>query len=139
MIRLELGIGGAFIAEDGTQRRATPEDIQRFFALLGIAKQETHDAGSALPLDRREPGHKLKRMSHEDQQCLKLGREIVRMIHDVRTVAGTDAGYARRLFTFPGGSVHLLLCNESELADVMERAASGAYVIEEATPPSQKN
>jgi hypothetical protein len=30
---------------------------------------------------------------------------------------GTETGYARRKFTFPGGEVHVLIANDGELAD----------------------
>lgn len=77
-------------------------------------------------------------MSHDDEVCLKLGREIVRMIRDLR-VAGADAGYGRRKFTFPGGEVHVVIANDAKLADLFEAAASRDYAIETVTPPSQKN
>lgn len=78
-------------------------------------------------------------MTRDDEVCLKLGREIVRMIRDVRSVAGNETGYARRKFTFPGGGVHVLIANDSELADLMELAASGKYNVQTAVPPSTKN
>jgi hypothetical protein len=70
---------------------------------------------------------------------LSLGREIVRMIHDIRRVSKNETAYARRKFTFPGGEVHLLLANESQVADLMEASVSREYDVKSATPPSQTN
>lgn len=78
-------------------------------------------------------------MTHDDEVCLKLGREIVRMIHDVRKVTHGETGYARRTFTYPGGEVQLFLANDPKLADLFEQVASGEYNIQSVTPPSQRN
>ncbi len=77
-------------------------------------------------------------MTHDDEQCLALGRMIVRMIRDLRVV-GNDEGYARRKVTFPGGEVHVLIANSTELADAMEAGARTKYNVTDATPPSQRN
>ena len=79
-------------------------------------------------------------MSKDDEQCLKLGREVVRMIRDLKkVVAGKDTGFARQEVTFPGGSVHLFVVNDEELAETLERAAAGGYDVQEAVPPSKAN
>ncbi len=88
----------------------------------------------------REPYARFQKegsMSKDDEVCLELGREMVRMIHEVRNVAHGDAGYARRTFSFPGGAVILLLANTSELADLMEEPVRRKYRVKTVTPPSQ--
>ncbi len=76
-------------------------------------------------------------MTRDDEVCLSLGREVVRMIHDLRNVSRGETGYCRRCLTFPGGAVHLLLANDPALADLMEAAARRAYDVITAIPPSQ--
>lgn len=78
-------------------------------------------------------------MSHEDEQCLKLGREIVQMIRDVQKVSQGELGYCKRRFTFPGGAVTVFIANSDDLAEVLDRAASGKYAVENAIPPSTLN
>ena len=78
-------------------------------------------------------------MTHDEEVCLKLGQEVVRMIHDVRRVTQGETGYARRTFTYPGGEVVLLITNDPSLADVWEDAATQRYVIQTAMPPSKQN
>ena len=79
-------------------------------------------------------------MSHDDQVCLKLGREVARMIRElVETVPSTDTGYTRREFTFPGGSVHLFIARNAEVADTFEKAAAEKFTVVDQTPPSQVN
>jgi len=78
--------------------------------------------------------------TRDDEQCMKLGREIVRMIRDVRKISkGLDAGYARRTFTFPGGEVQILVTDDGKVADSMERGVSKDFAISTATPPSTLN
>lgn len=77
-------------------------------------------------------------MTHEDEQCLKLGRMIVRMIHDVReTPCGT--AYGRRRVTYPGGAVELFVVKDVELADKFEKAAAKDYSVEAITLKSGIN
>jgi hypothetical protein len=78
-------------------------------------------------------------LSHEDEQCMKLGREIVRMIRDLAKTAGRERGYALRRFTYPGGEAHIIVANHAEVADVMDKAAAKVFAIAEATPPSEVN
>ena len=78
-------------------------------------------------------------MTHDDEVCLKLGREVVRMIHEVRKATGEDVGYSRRTFTFPGGEVVLLILKDKALADVADAAISGKYKVETVKPPSEVN
>lgn len=79
-------------------------------------------------------------MTRDDEVCLKLGREVVRMIHDLRKrVPAGDTGYGRRKFTFPGGEVQLILAADSELADCMENAAAATYDVQSVTPTSEVN
>lgn len=78
-------------------------------------------------------------MSRDDEQCLRLGREVVRMIGELRGTAGSDAGYTRRTFTFPGGEVTMFLVVTDELAGLLEAAATKAYDVATVTPPSQVN
>jgi hypothetical protein len=79
-------------------------------------------------------------VSPDDKACLKMGREVARMIADVRKVAKGDDGYARRKISFPGGSVHMFLANSDRLADLMDSAANGHYEsVTTVTPPSELN
>lgn len=78
-------------------------------------------------------------MTKDDEVCLKLGREVVRMIHDVRKASGDETGYARRHITFPGGDVHMLIVNDGALANLMEAAADKNYNVISTTPPSKRN
>ncbi len=78
-------------------------------------------------------------MTREDDQCLKLGKMVLRMIRDLASTAGRETGYARRGVTFPGGEVHLLIVNDPELAELMEQSADKNYAVKSITPPSQRN
>lgn len=78
-------------------------------------------------------------MSDDEKRCLALGQMVVRMIHDVRKQAGSDAGYARRSVTFPGGEVHLIVANDSRLADLFDEATAKAFDVADATPASEIN
>lgn len=78
-------------------------------------------------------------MTHEDEQCLKLGREILRMVRDLAKASGGEYGYARRRFTYPGGEAHVILANHKQVADVMDAAAAKAFEIANATPHSERN
>lgn len=78
-------------------------------------------------------------MSHDDEQCLKLGREIVRMIRDVQKVSQGEPGYCKRRFTFPDGAVTVFIANNEDLAEVLDKAASRKYAVENAIPPSTLN
>jgi hypothetical protein len=78
-------------------------------------------------------------MSHDDEVCLKLGREIVRMIRDLWKTPKADVAYGRRHITFTGGEVYVLLANNRGLADTMEKAAAKAYDVKSITPDSQTN
>lgn len=79
-------------------------------------------------------------MTADEETFRYLGRELVRMIHDVRQIAQNgDVSYVRRLLSFPGGEVEILLASNSALADRMEEGAKRRYDVHEATPPSQLN
>ena len=78
-------------------------------------------------------------MNRDDEQYMKLGREIGRMIHDVHKVAGEDTGYARRKFTFPGGAVQIFVVNDERLADIFDTAAAVTHDVSNAIPPPERN
>jgi hypothetical protein len=78
-------------------------------------------------------------MTHEDEQCLKLGQMVVRMIRDLAALPPGDPAYARRGVTFPGGEVILFVVKDSSLADTIEAAAARDYAVESVTPKSQTN
>ena len=78
-------------------------------------------------------------MSREEEQMLKLGRMVVRMIHDVRKTSAEAASYATHEVTFPGGSVHLVVCSDRDLLAAMERGAAKKFDVGEMTPPSAVN
>lgn len=78
-------------------------------------------------------------MNRDDEQYMKLGREIVRMIHDVRKIAGEETGYARRTFTFPGGAVQVFVVNDERLADIFDKAAAVTHDVSSVLPPSTRN
>jgi hypothetical protein len=69
-----------------------------------------------------------------DQEYKRLGQEIVLMMGELRANMGSDTnGYARRRFTFPGGEMHLMLCSNSTVADVMDQAAAARFDIQHTT------
>jgi len=76
-------------------------------------------------------------MMRDDEVCLKLGREIVRMIRELQKATNAETGYTRREFTYPGGAVNLLIVNDPKVADVMEAAVQEKYKVEDQVPPSQ--
>jgi len=78
-------------------------------------------------------------MKHEDEQALKVGREVIRTIRDVLIVAGVDSGYALRTFTFPGGEVAIFVVHGHRLSQAFERAAAAEFELCEAIPPSTAN
>jgi hypothetical protein len=75
-------------------------------------------------------------MNHDDEVCLRLGREVVRMIHDVRRLAKAETGYARRTITYPGGEVILFVANDPKLADAMEEGPYLNYNVIGVESPS---
>lgn len=75
-------------------------------------------------------------MTDEEQVCVRVGRELVRMVCDV---TGRESRYGRRTLTFPGGSVEMILTNDPNLATLMELAMNDQYAVEVITPPSQVN
>lgn len=84
------------------------------------------------------PG-KASGMSYDDEVSLKLGREVIRMIGELKGAVQADVGYMRRTFTFRGGEVVMFLVNTDELADVFEKSADAHYAVSNMTPPSQVN
>lgn len=78
-------------------------------------------------------------MTRDEMQFMKLGREVVRMIRDVRAVAKDETGYARRQLTFPGGEVTIFVVNDKRLADLFDKASAAVHEIAEAIPPSTRN
>jgi hypothetical protein len=79
-------------------------------------------------------------VTKDEENCLKLGRQVVRMIRDVRAVVEThQTGYARQRITFPGGSINLFVVNDDELADVFDAAAARRYDVKDTAGPSQLN
>jgi hypothetical protein len=78
-------------------------------------------------------------MTRDEEQFMKLGREIVRMIRDLGKVAGGETGYAVRPFTFPGGAVTVMVINDPELVKRMHEAADKHYAVQTAIPPSTRN
>jgi hypothetical protein len=85
---------------------------------------------------------KAQSLSREDEQCLRLGREIVRLITDLRSVPaarGTDVAYALRDISFPGGRAYIFVTTDKEVAELFDYAASNRYEVKSATPRSQTN
>lgn len=78
-------------------------------------------------------------MSRDEEQCLKLGQMVVRMIRDLQATPADDVGFARRAVTFPGGEVHLFVVRGSELAEKFEKAADRDYSVETVIPKSAIN
>ncbi len=83
-------------------------------------------------------------LAKEAQVYMDLGREIVRMIRDVRSVvdkAGVAGGvsYSRRKLTFPGGAVEVVILSDSSLGDLFERACAERMDVEDSTPRSEVN
>jgi hypothetical protein len=77
-------------------------------------------------------------MTREDEACLNLGREVMRMIIDIRAVTTTEHAYARRRFTFTGGEVYVLIANDAVVADHMEHAAEAQFDVVTVRPPSEE-
>lgn len=78
-------------------------------------------------------------MNREDKALLGMGKQVVRMINDLRKTSGRDAGYAIQKVSFPGGHVYLMIANDKALVDRMERAVESGYAVENAIPPSTVN
>ena len=78
-------------------------------------------------------------VTRDDETCLKLGREVVRMIHELRDATQGERGYSSRKFTYPGGAVHIFIANDDALAALFDAAAASNYAVESVTPPSQMN
>ncbi len=78
-------------------------------------------------------------MSRDDEECLKLGREVVRMIRSLEKTTGGETGYSRRTITFPNGAVDLFIANDRTLARVFDAAAENHYKVQTVTPPSERN
>lgn len=76
-------------------------------------------------------------MTHDEEVYLKLGREVVRMIAELNKTSQGETGYSRRRFTYRGGGVHIFLVNDSELADLLDDAASKKYAVKTVTPPAE--
>jgi hypothetical protein len=54
VVSLQLGIEGRFITEDGWQRRATDEDVQKFFGILQrMAEAEKRQATEKKRKDQK--------------------------------------------------------------------------------------
>jgi hypothetical protein len=84
-------------------------------------------------------------MNHEEKQYLALGKEVMRMIGDLRSATQTtdpakeNLGYVRRELTFRNGSVTMILCSDTRMADAFEHGMAGAFDVQDATPGSQVN
>lgn len=60
-------------------------------------------------------------MTHEDQQCLELGRMVVEMIRDVLSTPKKDEALtSRTITTRDGGRVQLAICKEEETIAELE-------------------
>ncbi len=66
---------------------------------------------------------RLTRMTHEDEQCLKLGRHVSSMISAVHQVSDASAGYARHNVEYPGGALAIFIATEP-IAEIFEAAAA---------------
>lgn len=79
-------------------------------------------------------------LTKDQEQCLALGKEVVRMINDTRAaVARGDVAYARRNITFPGGSIWLIVPADKQLVDAMEAGVVERYDVATAIPRSETN
>jgi len=72
-------------------------------------------------------------MTRDDMACLNVGREVVRMIHELRAKAKQDIGFTRRSISFPGGEVILLIC-DTEVAETAEKAIAAKFTVETVDP-----
>ena len=86
------------------------------------------------------------RLNRDEEHCLRLGQEVVRMLGGLlqqsRAADGTaEAGYAVRTFTYPGGEFYMLLLNDRGLAEYIAWAVERRYDVADVTvtPQSQKN
>lgn len=79
-------------------------------------------------------------MSTEEKELIKAGRELHRMISDLRTAAANgEATYCRRVISFPGGQVHLMMTTDDEVAAYMESGIAGSMEVVSRTPASEVN
>ena len=74
-------------------------------------------------------------LSHNDQEALKLGLEIIAMMSQLtRKVKLNETGYVRRTITFPGGSLEMLLSNDPALFDLFEASVEKNYEVATFSP-----
>lgn len=73
-------------------------------------------------------------MTKDEDMIVRLGTEMVKMIHELKGKTGDDIGYSRRMFTYPGGYVELLMVTDSSLADLMETAAKANFDVHTVYP-----
>jgi hypothetical protein len=76
-------------------------------------------------------------MTHQDDQCLKLGRILLGMIRELHAQTKGETGYAQRTVTFPGGEVKLFIAT-GEVADTFNRVAEAKFSVQDVIPHSQK-
>lgn len=76
-------------------------------------------------------------MTRDDEICLAVGREMVRLFRELLAMTQDDTGYTRRRFTFPEGEAFVFIAKDAKFAAVFDRVADGRYNVETVTPPSQ--
>lgn len=60
-------------------------------------------------------------MTHEEQECLKLGKHILRMIRDVLSTPAKDEAIGSQLVTTrDGGKIYLVVCKEAQTISDLE-------------------
>jgi hypothetical protein len=73
-------------------------------------------------------------MSMHDREFKRFGEALFTMIADL-VRKGSAPAFSRRLMTFPGGvEVTMMLCNNQELADIMDAAATATITDSGKTP-----
>ena len=75
-------------------------------------------------------------MTRDDEQYMKLGRDIVRIIRDLAAVP-PGRRYAKRDITFPGGKVCLIVTPDDDVVSIMEKAVAEKMDVVDSVPKSQ--
>ena len=74
----------------------------------------------------------------EDRECLRLGREMLRLMREVYSTPQSDVAYCRRRFTMrQGGAVNVFVVRGDDLADAIDKAVEARYAVTTVTPKSE--
>ena len=77
-------------------------------------------------------------MDRYDEQCMRLGKDIVRIIKDLAALP-PGKRYAKRPITFPGGKVCLIVTPDEDIVSIMEKAVAERLDVADSIPKSEIN